>query len=184
MTELDPYRSQAADIAAAHDLEAVVEGEQSNVAAFAALVVDLVRRGEIDNGRDRVLAMTKEIVEGRLDWIRSPAVQHRYSDVYLTYSFFSALRAMLGGLLSPEQVLALFQTIADKTPTVRPAWLAIADCHLAAGRFDEAVAAARAATHRDVCCVISQEVLGRVYRAKFPEFQGFGDRRRAALRLV
>jgi MoaA/NifB/PqqE/SkfB family radical SAM enzyme len=169
MTELDPYRSQAADIAAAHDLEAVVEGELSNVAAFAALVVDLVRRGEIENGRDRVLAMTKEIVEGRLDWIRSPAVQHRYSDVDLTYSFFSALRAMLGGLVSPEQVLALFQAIADKTPAVRPAWLAIADCHLAAGRFDEAIAAARAATHRDVCCVISQEVLGRVYRAKFPD---------------
>ncbi len=147
----------------------VVAGKEQAVAAFSLRIAEKMRDDDVGSAVARILAQVKEIVEKRVDWIKFPPVEHRYSDTEVTYGFFTVLRRILQLVVPAADVLTLFEALAEKNAALRPAWLAIADCHLDAGRPDQAIQAARAATHRDVCCVISQEVLREAYVAKFPE---------------
>jgi len=165
---LDVYGPQAAIIAVTRDYAAIVEGQEKTVAAFACLLAELIKRGDIPLAVERTLAQNKDLVTRRVHWIKFSPVEHRYLDTDATYEFFSVLRLMLGEIIPASEVLSFFRSVVEKNSALRPAWLAIADCYLEAGRYDEAIEAARSATHRDVCCVTSQEVLRKIYLAKFP----------------
>lgn len=168
--ELIVYFSEAehaADVVRSEGCAA--EGHESVVAAFALMIADTLHREGAASAINRTLARLKDIVERRVDWLKFPPVEHRYSDTEVTYAFLSVVRKIFRGRVPDGETLGFFTALTKKDPVVRPAWLAVADCHLDAGRIDDAIHAARSATHRDACCVISQEALRRAYLAKIAD---------------